>query len=955
MRFLRQIRSSLWFTMRRLRSTWAITLATVATLTALIGVWVGLPLYAESASSRLLSLEVDDAASDGVPFGYLFSYNRLSGGNRTFDDFAPLNNLIDGDDSPFGPNVKTRQRLFITSPFSLIEGKTPTGTLTDESPTEIDTVSFASMSGFDERAMVVQGRFARPAASLGEPVEVMVSQSYAEMFALAAGERLTVLNRQADAGAANRLIDVVITGLWAVPEGFADTDNVNGVPDPATRFLRNSTMTTNLVVPEATLANVIDLLGDTMMSDAQWLVLLDSSSVTTDSVESLLARTGQINREVDDRLRGARLLVSPENSLQNFREDVARLNRGLRLFSLPTLALVIAVAVLLSAMRWNRRRPEVMMLRRRGVRASQIVFETAVEALVITGVSAIAGVFAARLMATLMGRTKTFLHFGNSIDLDLVMNSRSWSALVVAAVLSMAIVIVPSISAFQATILAAESSESDQRPWWQRSFLDLALVAAIAFFTWFLLRGDNLQRDLLDDPIVILVPAAGAFAAALLTLRLLPTIAAPIAKALERTRSTAALLVARRVARLRQDMTAPLLLLVITAALAVYTGSLARTLDLQLFDTAHHSVGGVSSVRSTVDEQLATRFEIVDGRSTPVGDAGSSTDPRILDQVWGVSNASRLAVLSADLEPPAGRSVPVNFMGIDTETFTETAFWRDDYASRTLPELIARLEATPDSLLVTSRVLGLSGLELGDVVTLAVRVNDRVVDTDMVIVGTFDQFPTWMPTSQVPPAVGSLTNFEARAGTTVARDLLFVADPTQADLAQTRADLRRVGITGVTPLSATDVIERIQQRPERQGVFGLLTVGFSLSAALTIAGFIFYAVFGFRRQLTELGVLRALGLPLRSLMAVVALDLLVVSAVGVGFGALAGIAMARWYLPQLVANPAGSAPRMLQEIDWGAAIGIPAALAVVLAVATLALLIILRKIRLFAAIKVGAS
>lgn len=90
-------------------------------------------------------------------------------------------------------------------------------------------------------------------------------------------------------------------------------------------------------------------------------------------------------------------------------------------------------------------------------------------------------------------------------------------------------------------------------------------------------------------------------------------------------------------------------------------------------------------------------------------------------------------------------------------------------------------------------------------------------------------------------------------------------------------------------------------------------------------------------------------------MAVVALDLLVVSAVGVGVGALAGIAMARWYLPQLVANPAGSAPRMLQEIDWEAAVGIPAALAVVLAVSTLVLLIILRKIRLFAAVKVGAS
>jgi len=65
--------------------------------------------------------------------------------------------------------------------------------------------------------------------------------------------------------------------------------------------------------------------------------------------------------------------------------------------------------------------------------------------------------------------------------------------------------------------------------------------------------------------------------------------------------------------------------------------------------------------------------------------------------------------------------------------------------------------------------------------------------------------------------------------------------------------------------------------------------------------------------------------------------------------------MARWYLPELVDSPTGSAPVLIQEIDWQAALGITALLAAVLALSAIALTVVLRRVRLFEAIKVGAS
>ena len=930
------------FAARSLRSSLALTLASVVALGTLVGLWVGLPLYAESASARLLATEVDEAAADGVPFGYLFSYNRLSGGNKAWADFAELNALLDGDESPFATSVRLTQRVFTTVPFDLVDEVNGDERVENQA---IASASFASMTGFDDLADFTEGRAAQSAVDAGGPVEVVIDEAYAAETDLSVGQRLTILNRRADAGDPNRSLDIHIVGIWRPPGEQGDAP-----ADPESRFLRTGVLARALVVPESTIVSVIDPLGDATISNGQWLALLDSSTTSTDSIDALLADTERINRQVDQRLTGARLLVSPETSLEGFQDDVARVNRGLQLFSLPTIALTIAVAALLLSLRWRSRLGDVVMLRRRGVSAGQLIASNALEAIVMALAAAAVGLGLARVIAGFIGRTTTFLRLEDRTDLGLLMNSRSWSALVTATMLASLLALAPSLSLLGSSISTGRSRDVTSRPWWQRSKLDLVLVCVVGLFAWFLLDRVQPSGRLLDDPVVILLPAMSALAVGLLVLRLVPWLAGRLGAALERTDSTAALLVARRAERSPAGLTAPLLLLVITAAVAVYTGSLARTLDLQLFDTAHHTVGAAHSARSDEGQQFSVRFEIVDDRPVPAGVSGPAIDPLAFERIWGVEGASRIARTPARLTPPTEAMERVTFFGVDTATFAEVAFWRDDYSSQSLPELMAQLDATPDGVLVHSAFMRRGALALGDLVELGIRIDGRVVGIDMVVVGSFDQFPTWIPGQEEPPVVASLSSFEARSPDPVPTELLFV-ETTAADVAQTRADLNRVGITSAQPRSASDLVERAQSRPDRQGVFGLLTVGFVLSAALTVVGFVFYALFGFTRQATELGVLRAFGLRTSSLSMLVALDLLLVGVVGVGLGAATGLVMARLYLPRLLANPTGSAPEMLAELDWGAAVVISLVLLVALAAVTAVLLSVLRGLKLFTAVR----
>ena len=74
------------------------------------------------------------------------------------------------------------------------------------------------------------------------------------------------------------------------------------------------------------------------------------------------------------------------------------------------------------------------------------------------------------------------------------------------------------------------------------------------------------------------------------------------------------------------------------------------------------------------------------------------------------------------------------------------------------------------------------------------------------------------------------------------------------------ADQNRLVDNGLNTLvknwsSASLQILAAQKRPERQGLFGLLSVGFIASALLTVLGFLLYAMFSFHRRFIEMGML----------------------------------------------------------------------------------------------------
>jgi putative ABC transport system permease protein len=152
-------------------------------------------------------------------------------------------------------------------------------------------------------------------------------------------------------------------------------------------------------------------------------------------------------------------------------------------------------------------------------------------------------------------------------------------------------------------------------------------------------------------------------------------------------------------------------------------------------------------------------------------------------------------------------------------------------------------------------------------------------------------------------------------------------------------------------------ISKTEQSPERQGLFGLLSVGFVAAAALTVLGFLLYVLFSFRQRYIEMGVLRALGLSTQQLVWFLIAELAFVIFTGGIIGTALGALVSAFFIPHLQIGLGESAnvPPFIVEIAWGAVFPVYVLFGWLFVLALGVLVFSLRRMRIFQAIKLGET
>jgi putative ABC transport system permease protein len=943
-------------TVKRLISERWLALATALGLIISVALITSIPMYADAIHYRvLLEKLAGEEYGHRPPFAFMYRYVGSWAGVVNWEDVKPLDDYMTTLAArDLGLPQKDMVRYFSTVNLRLF----PQGDSAYRDPDRaLGLAAFSWATDLEDHITILEGNFPAVADSAyGSVVEVLVGEDLYLKWGLQVGEAYTAYAKvETDDGADVTVnIPVRIAGVWRATDPTEDY-----------WFYRPGSLAEKMLVPEETFRRRIDPEMVQGLNLALWYLLADGSDVYADDVNGLLSRIVATQQRVSSIMPGSGLDVSPESDLQSYRRSTVVLTFLLYAFSVPIVGLLLVFIGLVVGLSVGQKRNEIAVLRSRGATSLQIIGISILEGVLMGIVSVAIGLVVGRWLALLIGRSRSFLDFSLLGELRAGVTLATVRFGVAAVVLALLAQLGPTLSAARHTVVTykQERARTLRKPWWQRAWLDVLLLIPTAYGFYVLdqqqgvvatVAGEAAVVDPFQNPLLLLVPALGIFALALFILRILPTLMTAIAWAASRLTNTVGLLLAaRHLSRTPGFYVAPLILLILTLSLSAFTASLAQTLDTQLYAQKYYRVGTSLS--------LAEQGDCLNYTAGPQPQCDLSVPPPhwaflpVAEHLTidGVTAASRVGEFNAVTNLSGGNQIGT-FLGVDRESFVQVAFWRDDFASQSLGELMNQLALTQNGVLVPSEFAARHALSVGDVFRMTVRGIDGV-EMDVKLVGTFDMFPTWYP-DDGPLFVGNLDHFFDRAGERLHYDVWLATEP-GVNYEQTALAVRDLGVKVISWQAPLSQIYEEQRRPERQGLFGVLSVGFLAAAVLTVLGFLLYAFFSFRRRFIELGVLRAIGLSAAQMTVFLAWELAFLLLVG----AVAGTGLGAWvsylFIPylQLGTGVEAQFPPFVVAIDWMAIFRIYALFGALFVAALAGLAALLMRIKVFQAIKLGET
>jgi len=958
----RQAWTTTRFAFKRLLTQPLLSVAAILGLMIASGFIFSIPLYADAIYFRSFREELfsgrenllTSSPVDYAPLPFVFELQGVGRGNPQWEDVGKVDTYFSKDAlQRIGLPVMEDVRRFHTDFLYLYP---PGETNSAGSNLFVDTVRLAFVTPLENTVQIIHGAAPKPSSLLGGgSVEAMVSETMAIKDGIQVGDAY-IIRRD------NSTVPVTIVGVWRSI-------------DPSAAYWDSTSDSWLLVNEESYSGSISAALSDELFS-SRWTITFDGSHLFVADIAALNQNIASVNQRINILLPGTKLISSPLAALQRYQKNTPTLTFLLFAFSVPILGLIIVFIGLVTGLFVGGQRAEMAILRSRGASRLQVAWILLLQGALLGAAALVVGVLMGILITHAMGRAYSFLNFSGTDQLRVgfTVSVLGYGILGIALIL-LALILLPTLGAAANTIVTYKQERARllRPPWWQRFGLDAILLVPALIGFWIMqrqsqqaLKGAQNVPNPLQNPLLLLVPAVGIFAASLLALRLIPILMALLSRILRATKNVGMLMAARYLSRSPAFYTAPLILLILTLGLSAFTASLARTLDGQLEKQMSYQVGSDLQI-----SELGTT-----ANADPSNPSATWTFPPVEEHLLlkGVRQATRVGRYPATTIFSDG-AVEGTFLGIDRTTFPLVAYWQSDFASQSLGALMNALGATPDGVLVPANLMKDKKLQIGDPIIASVSPGTGGVSVvvRLRIVGAFNLFPTWYPNTGTL-FVGNLDTLYLQAGSEFPHEVWLKTDPSvdpesiiygvrgYSIMLDESADQTRLVENGMNTFvknwaSAEANIRTQQKRPERQGLFGLLSAGFLASALLTVLGFLLYALFSFRRRFIEMGMLRAIGLSVRQMVALLASELASLVLLGIGFGTVFGVVASRLFVPflQVGASAQAQYPPFQIEIAWLSIFEIYILFFVLFLIALGALGALLQRMKIFQAIKLGET
>jgi len=537
--------------------------------------------------------------------------------------------------------------------------------------------NFIFRSDLESNVRVVDGELPAVMAPGAEgPLFVAIGSLTAELNGLSVGDNLDLFPFWDEEAAP---LPAMIVGIV---EANDSADRYWGGDEHALNAQSRSWETVFFHVPESTFFGVLGDRFPELVADYDTIFEVDLEALNARNAVPIANGVAGINDVVERTEDRTRTVTELTRVLRTFDEKLFFTRIPLFVLLLQIGGIVAYYLVMVSTMLTERQTAEIATLRSRGATTGQLLTQYGIEGVILAAIAVITGPPLAALVISALGPTPAFSALSDGGPLDVRLSGQAYALAGVGAVLAFGALIVPAWLATRRTVVEFKRSTARPRatPAFLRYYLDVALVLVVALVFWRLSQQDQLFTESLfgetrADPFLLATPAVFMVTVGIVFLRVFPLLLHGVAWLVGWTRSVAAVVSLRSLVRNPTHYTRLVLLLMFATGVGMFGATFSATLDRSYRERADYVTG--SDVR-------AGNLRALSAVGTPV----------FLESVESVPADAALPIVrtggSLDV---LGRFERFELIGVDPDRFDDVAFWRDDFSTVPLTELVSTLEA----------------------------------------------------------------------------------------------------------------------------------------------------------------------------------------------------------------------------------------------------------------------
>ena len=837
------------------------------------GMMSTVPIYMDASLQRVLIKEMEEyQLNTGYYPGRYIVTRTLAMGvapedqQRFLSDFP---SIVAGQVSDVGIPVENHKTVVSDNLLYLHYG--------NGSNAPASRIRIMGMSGIEDHITMVQGEMYGDGIADDGSYEVILNEEAARTLGIVCGETYQIEPMDTTQSS----FSIKVTGFFIqsdMQDSYWSEDLLNYVGSVFVPFELYSDMVGKQ------LCDVVDISVN---------YNLDYHSVNMNAISSI---SEELNNDFDfySSELDAELEMGSASIIASYVERAQSLTAILWAIQIPTMVMLAFYLFMVSQLNVEQERNEIAVLKSRGSSPGQIFRLYAMEAGILGLVTFFVAPLIGLLLCRFLGVSNGFMEFVNRTGIAAKLSTTAFLYSLVAVAVFFITTMLPIIPASRVTIVQYKQSKTKVKKAsvWELCGIDFLLIgiAVVFYYLYKYMVDEAINNGTFKatgqiDPLIFIFSTCMILGLGLLFVRIYPYILKLIyliGKLFWTPAQYMALTTVSCAGGSRERFL--MLFLILTFACGLFSANTARAINNNKEDMIYYQNGAdITLMEYWQEEDYST------GGNQTSATVYQERDISRYEELGGVESVTKVFLKGKDdvkinslskHSALAAHFPPTQLMAIEPEKFAKTAWFRDDLLPIHWYNYCNALTNYKSGIIISSQLAANTDTEIGDELSITWSGNDPLDVTVLAIVD-------WWP--GLTPGMFCVMNYSYVYDNTNLEPYeiwLKLADGASTEELYNEMDEKRLPIETLQD-SAQQLINQKNQ-PDLQGMNGGLTLGFIITMIMAMIGFLIYWILSIKSRTLQFGILRAMGMTMREIIAMLGYEQILVSGASIAMAFIIG-------------------------------------------------------------------